>query len=760
MIPSVGYVASHCMKKPPRLVSNIALCLVLMAASTALLSLVRPSPALLARMLGRPLMDQAMQELADQGLAGSVEKPLVFATSGDGVCDPEIARIAAMRSDLVAAGNSPGVLTDVTFRCWREDGHFMLSTVSGEEAVTGSKPEPDFRAVLPPIFAVILAMGLRNVHIALLLAIWTGGLLAFGVDWTLGTKPLVVRYLLGTLVDQFNFSILVFTLALVGMVQVANRAGGGQGLANAVGRLARSARSSRIAACLLGLLIFFDDYSNTVVVGTTIRSLTDKYRVSREKLAYIVDSTSAPVAGIALISTWIGYEVGLFQELSTSLGLGMTGYALFLKALPLRFYCFGTILFVLLTSAMNRDFGPMLKAERRAMETGQLTAPGSRPMGSKAMDKVKAIEGINPLWLTVVVPVVTSLLVVMSGMVLDGGKAGSMAAGWASEHSRISLTYVRLCFEGADASFVLLVSSLAGTWAALLMAITRPFIGGTVGAAPVTRWWELVLPLPLCGLTALVIDVIHVTFTVDLEDGSKASAPSLAYVEALLQRPDSRIVGVMFIFLGIVGTAVLASRLVAERGSRRWGMTFVDASLAWGQGLRSMSYAISILVMAWAIRRVCDDLGTSTFIVSTLGSVARPWLIPALTFVLASIVAFSTGTSWGTMGILIPTLMPFAFHMGGMPTLVISLGAVLDGAIFGDHCSPISDTTVLSSMASGCDHIDHVKTQLPYAVTVFLAALVAGYLPLGLGVPVAVEHIALAVLLLVAVRFLGRRITS
>jgi len=294
------------------------------------------------------------------------------------------------------------------------------------------------------------------------------------------------------------------------------------------------------------------------------------------------------------------------------------------------------------------------------------------------------------------------------------------------------------------------------------MAITRPIeAGAQVKGARPTRLRELLLPIPAGIVTTLVIAIIHEGTSLELADGVTASFPQTAYLGALLSRPDTLVLLAIFGSLSLGATAILGYRLVNERiTGRRHGLSFTDSGKAWMQGLRSMAFAISILIMAWAIRRVCDDLGTSTFIVSTLGTVARPWLIPALTFVMGALVAFSTGTSWGTMGILIPTLMPFAFYMGGMPTLLLSMGAVLDGAIFGDHCSPISDTTVLSSIATGCDHIDHVKTQIPYALTVFVVALAAGYLPLGLGAPLPVLHVAAAVLLLLAVRLLGRKISA
>jgi Na+/H+ antiporter NhaC len=741
------------MRKTTRFLIRLGLCIAGMALSALLLSFARPNAELAARMLGRPLLDEAFASLAKSGIAPAPGAPLTFTSSGDATCEAEVSKLASLREGVEEAR---GVEADLSIRCfWKEERLHVIVTSGAKRSETRADV-PDFRSVLPPIFAVILALGLRNVQLALLAAIWSGALLFGGVDWTLGIRTLLVHYLWETLIDQFNFSILVFTLSLVGMVQIANRAGGGQGLAEAVGRMARNARSSKIAASILGLLIFFDDYSNTVVVGTTIRSLTDRYRVSREKLAYIVDSTSAPVAGIALISTWIGYEVGLFQELSNSLGLGIAGYAIFLKVLPLRFYCFGALALVLVTSWTGRDYGPMLAAERRAARRGELTAPGSKPLVSKLMTRVTPAPGVRPWWPTIGIPVLTALVATVGGMIIEGGR-GEAATAWAAGHGTLSLTYVRLCFEGADAAFVLLIGALAGSWAAGLMAISRPVAAGAkVKDPPPTRMRELLLPIPAGIVTTLVIAIIHEGTSLD-----GATIPQAAYLAALLSRPDTQVILAIFGSLSVGATTVLVYRLVRERiTGRRHALSYTDSGMAWMQGLRSMAYAISILVMAWAIRRVCDDLGTSTFIVSTLGTVARPWLIPALTFVMGALVAFSTGTSWGTMGILIPTLMPFAYHMGGMPVLILSMGAVLDGAIFGDHCSPISDTTVLSSIATGCDHIDHVKTQIPYALTVFVVALAAGYLPLGLGVPMPLEHLAAAVLLLVAVRLIGRKITA
>lgn len=514
-----------------------------------------------------------------------------------------------------------------------------LSGVEGGEPIEAIAHRGAIRpwSVLPPLLAIVLSFASGRLILSLLGAIVLGALLSAGPSASgIGSK-LVGTYLWeATILDPDKRWIFVFTLALVGLVNLVTRAGGIQGVVDRLVQVAKGPRSAQAVTYLLGLAIFFDDYANTILVGNTMRPLTDRMRISREKLAYLVDSTSAPIAGVAVISTWIGYEVGLLGDLSRTLGLGMDGYALFFEAVPFRFYCAFTLLFVAMLIVSGRDFGPMFTAESRAARTGMLVRPGSQPLSSAAFHSSRAKEGIPRRASVALLPIGAMLLGTLFGLLWDGGGVATI------------LEAPALLFD-------------ATTW--------RESFGG----ASSTR---------VLGYTSL-------------------------------------------------GASLLAMILVV--GRRLLGVG--EALAAWLQGARSMWLALVILTLAWGIKAVCDDLGTSQFLVAGLRGVVHPQAVPLLIFLLAGIVAFATGTSWGTMGILIPTAAPLAFHLGGTEILFLSLAAVLDGAIFGDHISPISDTTVMSSLASGADHLDHVKTQAPYALVTWATAAIFGYgwNALGLG---------------------------
>jgi len=423
------------------------------------------------------------------------------------------------------------------------------------------------------------------------------------------------------------------------MVNVTSRSGGNQGMVDAVARLARSRRSTRVATGLMGLAIFFDDYANSVVVGTTMRRLTDRWRISREKLAYLVDSTAAPIAGVALISTWIAYEVGLFAEVGSEIGLPETGYQLFLAVLPYRFYCLGALAVVFVGAGSGRDFGPMLRAERRAAETGEVHGPDASPMGGRSLDATRPPDDAPRRWVNAVVPIAVVLVSVMGGMLWSGRHAVAEAG---VAFDVLDGKTWRLAFGGADSAQVLLAASIVGSLVAIGLAM---------------------------------------------------------------------------------GQRILSFR---------------DAGVAWLRTFPAMSETVGVLILAWGIKSVCLELGTDRFILSVLGDGVPLTVLPLVVFLLAAVIAFATGTSFGTMGILLPVALPLAHAIAGGETpveLYLVGAAVLDGAIFGDHCSPISDTTVLSSAATGCDHLDHVRTQTPYAVTGMLLAAVAGYLALALGAP-------------------------
>jgi Na+/H+ antiporter NhaC len=431
-------------------------------------------------------------------------------------------------------------------------------------------------------------------------------------------------YMLPALFAEFSILIFIFIAFLIGTVQVMIRCGGIQGVIQAISFLVRGPRSTRFATFLMGLLIFFDDYTNTMIVGNAMRPLCDRWKVSREKLAYLVDSTAAPLAGLAVVSTWIGFEVGLLQTLSDELGLGMSGYGIFFSLVPFRFYCFFTLMVVLLSILLNRDFGPMLKAEQRALACDN---EGSNKKDPFVFDSAEAgpKDNIACRWINGVAPIAVVVLTISISFFLLGTYAEISRGEFPNP---FSADVWMSAFKAASAyTFqILACASLAG----LLTALSMP----------------------------------------------------------------------------------VAQKLLTVR----------EALGAACSGAKVMKFAIGILVLAWSMRDICNSLGTSLYLASLISSSLNPILIPLGTFAVASAVAFTTGTSWGTMGILLPTIVPAAFQLGDMKITFLCLAAVLDGAIFGDHCSPISDTTIISSLTSGCSCMDHVMTQIPYG---FLAACLA-----------------------------------
>ncbi len=505
-------------------------------------------------------------------------------------------------------------------------------------------------SLFPPVAAILVAIISGHLILGLSLSILAGGFLA-SLGEPLYYLPIIalqkslIGYVWTPLESSFQLYILAFTAGLIGMVRVTTLSGGNLGIANVLARRAEGARSTRLAAFFMGLAIFFDDYANSIVVGSTLRPIADRFRVSREKLAYIVDSTAAPIAGIAIISTWIGYEVSLFQDLMTDLKTGLSGYQLFFNALPLRFYCLLTLTFVLLSAYLRRDYGPMLAAERRAQTTGQVMRPGATPMTGRAQDEIGPVEGVRPVWWAAVLPVLLVIVCVIGGMAFDTWNHERVLAA-RRDYGLMSSAFWSACFSNANTAQVLFVAAMLGSALAIAIAITRR----------------------------------------QVETGARVIS---------------------------VG----------------------DAVSTWARGIVGVWYAIVILILAWAIKEVCADAGTSTYLTAALSPLISPGLLPLLIFLLAALVAFSIGTSWTTMAILIPTVVPLAHAVGGLPLTILAAAAVLDGAIFGDHCSPISDTTVMASIASSCDHLDHVKTQLPYALTTMSVAGIFGYLGTALIYP-------------------------
>jgi Na+/H+ antiporter NhaC len=465
-------------------------------------------------------------------------------------------------------------------------------------------------------------------------------------------------------------AIVVFSLMLGGMVGLVSRSGGTLGLVESMRPFATSSRRGQLVTWLLGLVVFFDDYANTLLVGNTMRPVSDRLRISREKLAYIVDSTAAPVASIALISTWIGYEVSLIADALKEMGSDQQAYGVFLQAIPYNFYPILALLFGLLVASMQRDFGPMLRAERRA-RAGKLLSDRAVPLAEFDSDALAPPPDKPRRWYNAALPVLVVLTITFVGLWLTG--RASLAAGG---DPAAGASLLQLGFEGVGRVF-----GAGDSFKALL-------------------WGSL---------------------------GGCLVALSMATLQRIL--------------------------------------TLTEALQAWTNGVRSMIPAFVILTLAWSIASVCSDLQTSGFMVAALSDHLAPGLLPALVFVLAALTAFATGTSWGTMGILIPLAVPTAYGVAqaagldaasAQGVLLGTVSSVLAGAIFGDHCSPISDTTVMSSMSSACDHVDHVRTQLPYALAVGVVAILVGYLPAGFGLSPWLCLAAGAALLAGLLHWLGR----
>ncbi|MFT7580175.1 MAG: Na+/H+ antiporter NhaC [Myxococcota bacterium] len=518
------------------------------------------------------------------------------------------------------------------------------------DPIIQSRRVPDFTTLLPPLFGILFALIFRKVLLALFGAILFGSFLYTQNVWDT-VQHTTVDVLGGALDDEWNLYILAFTALLVGMIHISIRMGGMQGIVQALSRIAKGRRSAQTATGVMGCVVFFDDYANTVVVGSSVRPLTDRFRISREKLAYLVDSTAAPVAGIAIISTWIGFEIGQFndqiQQDPYLASIASNGYELFFQILPYRFYCLFALALVFLVALTGRDFGPMLKAERRALMTGQLRRRASDQDAQENRRKDTVIrEGAPPRWINGILPILVVVFGMVAGMLIVGGDM------MADDPDRGMFGFVRDAFIAAkdETVAILFWASLAGAVVALLLALT-----------------QRILPL-------------------------------------------------------------------------------ADAAWSFFNGLWAIAPVIAILILAIGLRTITDDLGTDLFLVALVGDVPIE-ILPVIIFGLAAVTAFSTGTSWGTMGILLPVAVPLLTTLAqtqpesGALIVLLGAAAVLDGAIFGDHCSVISDTTIMSSLSSGCDHIDHVRTQLPYALLAMAMAALVGYLMLPLvDVPVLVAY--------------------
>ncbi|MBC5994252.1 Na+/H+ antiporter NhaC family protein [Pontibacter cellulosilyticus] len=506
-----------------------------------------------------------------------------------------------------------------------------------DDTTQGMTEIPMWLSILPPLIAIVLALIFREVLLALFAGIWIGGFVVYGLSAkSIFTGLLAVgdTYLMEALTDGDHVSVIIFSMLIGGMVAIISKNGGMAGVVNVLSRYAQSAKSSQLVTWFLGIAIFFDDYANTLIVGNTMRPVTDKHRISREKLAYLVDSTAAPVAAIAFVTTWIGAELGYIKDAATALGIQEGAYSLFFHSLEYAYYPVLTLVFMLMLILMNRDYGAMHHAETRARETGAVTAASLDRRGQEKqqqeMSEFEPIDESRSRSVNALLPVLVVIFGTIAGLLYTGYNAEVWNDTTLGFMRKLSITI------GDSNSYRALI------WASL---------GGV--------------------LTAVILSV------------------------------SQRIMSL---------TETMESLLV---------------------GFKTMLPAILILVLAWSLAAVTQELYTAEYLTSLFSGNISPYFLPEITFFLAAVIAFSTGSSWGTMAILYPLMMPAAWYVSQaqglsveetMPIIYNVISVVLAGAVFGDHCSPISDTTILSSLASGCNHIDHVKTQLPYAITVALVA--------------------------------------
>ncbi len=676
------------------------------------------------------------------------------------------------------------VRIDLQFRRLQEgrlDGLEVALSYQGPPSVPEVEPAsfsyPQRTALLPPLLAIVIAISFRKVLFSLFAGVWLAGSLLtwsgnLASPWgshtitrwlggeNTGEVSLLAAVLEGflrvfdtffyqQLVDSFRIEIIGFTMFLTAAVGVMSRSGGMAGLVQSVVKLAKGVRSSQFATWLMGLAIFFDDYANCIMVGTTMRPVTDRLRIAREKLAFLVDATAAPVAALSILSTWIAFEVSTFSAQLPGIGVEQSAYEIFLLTIPYRYYAIFMLAFVAMNILLQRDYGPMLQAEKRSRTLGQLVNPSGKPMVSDKLTKIDAKESIQPQARRSVIPIASVLLVTLSMIWIDGGgglpwtEAGLSGASawqvWNWQMPDVSGEKIRqVLFDGSGAKPI-----LYGAFTGLVMAFFM-----ALGRGP--RWGLALGWIAAAWLTHPMTKTVNAKLVRTLEpmtEGDSLSSITAGFVLAPIDGSfGTAIHYAVFLVLFLCFAAalgLLASTLLGEEKSPNNQSLRPDEALrAAINSSRALVLAIGILFLAWMIGAACTQLGTASYLVAQVSGYMGNiyWLLPILLFLVSCLVSFSTGSSWSTMGILLPIVVALAFQIGeqaegitGLGLLILSIGAVLEGSIFGDHCSPISDTTVLSSVSSASDHIDHVRTQMPYAVTVMVVALGIGYLPQGLG---------------------------
>ena len=484
------------------------------------------------------------------------------------------------------------------------------------EVVVGNADKFGLWTLLPPLVAIILAFMTKNVVISLFIGILSGSFLVSLSGYNVFEAFIhafldFVNRALNSLADPWNAGIVLQVLAIGGIINLVAKMGGAKAIAEALAKKAKTVKSTQLTTWLLGLCVFFDDYANSLIVGPIMRPVADKMKMSRERLAFIIDATAAPVAGLAIISTWIGLEVSLIGDAFSSIGIDESGFGVFLKTIPYRFYNILILAFIVITALTLKEFGPMRKAEIAARNKSKNLSEEIAAESSSQMDELEPKEGI-----------------------------------------KLSI-------------------------------------------------WNAIIPIGALIISALIAFYYSGYSTI------MGGEPSTAQ-EIMMNSPFS-FKGIMEAFaasdssIALFQSALFASIVAIGMGVAKKIFTLSEAIEVWVDGMKGLIITGVILILAWSLGSVIKELGTAYY-------------------------------------------------------LVVSTSAVLTGAIFGDHCSPISDTTILSSMGAGCNHIEHVKTQIWYSVFVAIITILFGYIPAGFGVPVYVVLPLSLIALFIGVQLFGKKV--
>ncbi|NLK95974.1 MAG: Na+/H+ antiporter NhaC family protein [Clostridiales bacterium] len=522
--------------------------------------------------------------------------------------------------------------------------------------------------LIPPIVAIILSFVTKNVVISLFLGALSGCFILQITNQNFFYAIIhsfldFVHICLNSLADPWNAGILLQVLVIGGVINLVSKMGGARAVAEALAKKAKTPRSTQIVTWLLGICVFFDDYANSLIVGPIMKPVADKMKVSRERLAFIIDATAAPIAGIAVISTWVGLEVGLINDAFTSIGENVDAFGIFLQTIPYRFYNILILIFVLITVLLLKEFGPMRKAEIMARKGENKLSDIN--LGKKELEDAEVKPGVKLSIWNAIIPIGTLIISALLSFYYSGYSA---------------------IMAGED----IIVKE---------MIINSPFSFSS----------------------------IQQTF-------SNADASVALFQSAL--------------FASIVTIALAVGKKI---------FTITEAIDVWIDGMKGLIITGVILLLAWSLSSVIKELGTAGFLVNILSDKLPKFLLPSTIFILGAVISFATGTAYGTMGILMPLAIPLANAINpDMTFIIMSTSAVLTGAIFGDHCSPISDTTILSSMGAGCNHIEHVRTQMWYSIFVAIITVLFGYIPVGLGMPVYIVLPVAIIGLFIITYFLGK----